>query len=468
MNEESVPKVEATVVHLKDKELVEQICARARNAVLTWLREKQQFVFWYPAVGASFSPYHLSRFLGYGRNDKLDFDSVAKVLTHHSPMKFRTFEVTWTGGDEHYPGVSIGLKDQFEWTDVLTEAWGNLQRPPSNLSEPAARLLIWAQQDNNQNQWVQKSVVGRQAKLRGTSWTSDFVTNLFEEIQSKTNTGLKFEQREDEFQVRFEQPHPQSAHQQHGPLNPVLILDFKEVSYAQLDRFRETLYDWILAAQLPAGDVELAIWHINDRSTLLKCFPAWQSQDWSISTLVDFLSEVALDHGLLWGYSFQDPQPWRYVCCPRQGLTWEDVKALIHKARSLPPLTEQYGISDEAAALVKWFTTLRQKEWLGKLTPPVEDNLEKRIGISTDWHRENLRVYFSMLAEEISERTEWKVMVYPWSGGWAGATHRLLVKRKPTAFEDVVQQIQVLGISQGKVLERENIQTALCALLQAG
>src|SRR5665213_1870136 len=99
MNEESSTNEKKTVVRLKDKELVEQICTRARGAALTWLREHKQFIFWHPSVSASFSAYHLGHFLGYGRNDKLDFDSVAKILAHYSPMKFRTFEVMWSDGD---------------------------------------------------------------------------------------------------------------------------------------------------------------------------------------------------------------------------------------------------------------------------------------------------------------------------------------------------------------------------------
>ena len=62
-----------------------------------------------------------------------------------------------------------------------------------------------------------------------------------------------------------------------------------------------------------------------------------------------------------------------------------------------------------------------------------------------------------MLAEEISDWTEWKVTVHPWNGGWSSTTHRLLVKRKPTAFQDVVHHIQVLGIGQGKLLGREKL-----------
>jgi hypothetical protein len=182
--------------------------------------------------------------------------------------------------------------------------------------------------------------------------------------------------------------------------------------------------------------------------------------------LVNFLSQIALEHGLLWGYSFQHPEPWTYVCVPKDGMTWHEVATSIQKTRALPPLSERYGISAEAAALVKWFTTLRSKEWLGNLTPSLEENLKHRIGITADWNERNLAIYFSMLAEEISDRTEWKVTVHPWSGGWGNPTHRLLVKRKPAAVEEVVKQIQILGITQGKLLPKEKVENALLSLLK--
>lgn len=88
------------------------------------------------------------------------------------------------------------------------------------------------------------------------------------------------------------------------------------------------------------------------------------------------------------------------------------------------------------------------------------------LGISADKHDKNLGVYLSMVAEEITERTEWKVTVHPWNGGWSGPTHRLLVKRKLAEFDDVVKQIQILGISQGKVLKKETVVTSLRAILE--
>jgi len=58
------------------------------------------------------------------------------------------------------------------------------------------------------------------------------------------------------------------------------------------------------------------------------------------------------------------------------------------------------------------------------------------------------------------------VKVHPWNGGWGGPTHRLLVKRKPAEFDEVVKQIQILGINQGKVLKKEIVATSLRAILE--
>lgn len=467
MNESTPSENKLTVVRLKDKELIDRLCERSRAAILCWLRERSRQVFWLSYLSESFSYYDLGRFLGIARSEKLDLPSVANVLAHHSPQTFRTFEARWSIKNNAYPVLEVGLTGTHEWVEVLTEAWEGLERAPDNLSEPAGKLLAWAQRWQSQNEWIHRAAIGRQAQLRGTSWTADFIAARFNEIQGKSNTGLQYEQKDDEFRLSFKPSAPAApAELRHGPLNPVLTIDFNQVEFAELQRFSEMVYDWILAAALPADNALLDIWEIHDRATLFRCFPAWQKDEWSSSTLVNFLSQVALDHGLLWGYAFQDPHPWRYECCPKQGLTWLDVKDSIHKARTLPPLTERYGISPEAAALMKWFTTLRQKEWLGKLTPPLEDNLKTRIGIASCFGEKNLAVYFSMLAEELSEQTEWKVTVYPWGDGWSSTKHRLLVKRKPTAFQDVVRHVQVLGVERGKLLAKGKIEAVLQSLLE--
>ena len=458
MNEEK-----PLVVQLKDKERVEDICQRAREKALMWLREQPSVPFWESEVSEGFAPFFLGRFLGYGRNDKIEFGSVARVLAHHSPMEFRSFKLGWEATG--YPRMKVNIKDGFEWTDVFDEAWEGMERPAFGLSEPAGKLLKWAQTVKHQNEWIDKSTIGRQAAFRGTSWKAEFVLNLLKEIQEKTNIGLKYEEREDEFRIWFEPPKAIGPEPRpHGPLNPTPLTDFQKVEFAELNRFREELYDWILAAELPADGGELLIWRIHDRTTLFRCFPKWRENNWSASTLIQFLGQIGLEHGLLWGYSFQDPKPWTYCCGPKGDLTWGDVKEAIRNSRALPPPEERYGISKEAAALVKWFTTLRAKEWLGSLTPCIEDHMKLRIGISVQCRPENAAVYFAMLADEITDKTEWRVTVHPWKDGWGDPKHRLQVKGKPTEIEEVVTQIQLLGLRQGKVLSREEVQKTILIL----
>jgi hypothetical protein len=330
MNENATAREKSVIVHLKDTELVDQVCNRARQGVLAWLRDRAQQVFWHGSVSETLGFFPLARFLGIKRSENLNLQSVAKVLVHHSPFVFRTFEASWSGDDGSYPTVRASLTGNSEWTDVLNEAWEGLERPAENLSETAGIMLKWSQDQKNHNAWIHRSTIGRQAQLRGTSWTAEFLAGLFKEIQSKTNVGLKIEQKEDEFRISLEKPNPpKQIGKQHGPINPVLTVDFKKVEFSELERFRNQLYDWILAANLPSDGTQLVIWHIQDRVTLFRCFPLWTKENWEISTLVNFLSQVALEHGLLWGYSFQHPDPWTYVCVPKDGTTWHEVVTSI-------------------------------------------------------------------------------------------------------------------------------------------
>jgi len=469
MNEAIEPKKKSIVVRMEDKELIEQLCQRSRQAALAWIRDVAEHPFWWGGDTQHFTYYDFGRFLRIKRSENLDLPSIARALTRCSPMMFRTFEANWTGGDRANPSLRVHLNDQVEWPDVLNEAWEELERPPYNLSEQAGKLLKWAEQKKNQHQWVDPATIGRQALLRGTSWTLEYLAKRFTEIQAKANVGLKVDQNTYDFRVSFGRPSPiEPPKPEHGPLNPVLKADFTKVEFAELDRFKEELYDWILAANLPNDSTLLAIWRFHDRATLFRCFPSWGKDHWNISTLSQFLGEVRLEHGLTFGYSFVDPQPWYYVVGPRQeGVTWNDIKARISKARNSPPLTEQYGISKDAAALLRWFTTLKPNEWTANLTPAVEKKLKVRIGISIDLEDKNFGIFLSLLAEEISDKTEWKVTVHSWKDRYSDITHRLSIRRKPTSFDEVVKQIQMLAISEGKVIGKEKVQTKLRGMLDS-
>ena len=62
----------------------------------------------------------------------------------------------------------------------------------------------------------------------------------------------------------------------------------------------------------------------------------------------------------------------------------------LRDLRDQPTLEVRYGISRDAAKLLEWIEGLRDKDYLGKWTPTVEDQLEKKIGIQCPWDSANL------------------------------------------------------------------------------
>jgi hypothetical protein len=467
MNEPTSNNSSKREVRVGDKELVAEVRTRASAAIVSWLRERPEFIFWHSYEQLAFTDHQWLRFVGYGRRDALDAASVVRVLVRESPFRFQHFEAKWIGETGYYTRLVVTLKPASEWSDVLGEVWQGEQPPPFGLSQPGQKLLQWLQDPRHQDQWVERMTVGRQAGLRGTSWTAELITTHLKEIQRKAAPALKWESRETDFRISLSESSvsgtaPLSSA---GPLNPVLPVDVKEVTFAEMERFRVALYDWVLVAELPDDNRELLIWRIDTRATLHRCFSLWEPNRWEISDLTGFLSEVGVEHGLLWGYSFQDPEPWTYVCVPKDGWTWQRVKESIHSSRSGPSLAERYGLSTDAAAVLRWFTTLRPKEWRGAMTPTVEKHLKTRIGIEPDWDAQNFGVFLRMLAEELTEKTEWRVRIEPWRGGYGGDGHRLIVRRKPNEFDTAVHQIQLAALAKGKALPCDQIESTLRKLL---
>jgi hypothetical protein len=461
MNESLPSSPDPLVIRLKDKELVDQIRARARAGATAWLRSWPEFTFWHTSEQIGFTPFLAGRFLGYGRNENIDWSSMGKVLLHISLLEFRTFEATWTGDPATHLSLMVALCSSAEWTDAIAEAWEGLERPPHGLSESGHKLLIWSRSNPNPNFWIARTVLGRQARLKGTSWTTDFIVSHLKEIQAKAAVGLLFEVNKDDLRIWHEELPLAPIVKEVGPLNPVLTANVKDIVYPELNRFRETLYDWILGVDLPNDSTKLVVWRIKDLATLRRCFPSQEAQNWSTYELVAFLRETGLEHGLIWGCDFQNSAQWEYVCAPKESWDWPRVKKSIRQAREAPSIDQRYGISREAAAILRWFTSLRPDEWEGKLTRAVENDLKTRIGINVPWDMKNLGAYLSMLSEELSERTEWNVRVLILDSVWSGTVHRLIVQRKSLNWDTLVLQIQIFGLKQGIMLSSETVNDVL-------
>ena len=93
--------------------------------------------------------------------------------------------------------------------------------------------------------------------------------------------------------------------------------------------------------------------------------------------------------------------------------TWESTLQALQDLRNQPCLEERYGISKEAAKLLGWIEGLRDKDYLCRWTPIVEDELKTKIGLSCPWDKANLPAYLAELLTELNNRTPYEFTIQP-------------------------------------------------------
>ena len=140
------------------------------------------------------------------------------------------------------------------------------------------------------------------------------------------------------------------------------------------------------------------------------------------------------------------------------------MKAWLKDQETAIPLRRKFSLSDHAAALLQWIVELRPEEYVGTLTPEVEDLLKLDIGIKLDWPDENILAYLAMLVDEINDNADFDLRLQPWHH-YSQVSTRIRVKKKPTEMDRVVYTIQMLGLSQNKLLDADRIKSTLVALL---
>ncbi|MBI5818663.1 MAG: hypothetical protein HZA88_06710 [Verrucomicrobia bacterium] len=432
---------------------------KCSSGVLDLIRQRPTYVFHEGSFTHEFTDYQLGRFLGFERKDQFEHVSLVNALSHLAFPEFKSFTVKFD--EEKYSmraRLCIGLKENAEWCNVLDEAWSHLSRAnPPHLTDNANQLLRWARQRSRPENWVARSTLGRQAGLRGTSWTSDLIKTHLDEIRRKTDATIRYENKQDEFRIWFESN--VNSPLEVGPINPSLEFSFKDPSYREWEQFERLVYSIVKETTFPDGHEWLVLFRIQDRRTLKTCFPKWDGHD---KDLWNFFGQAKLQCGLALGYSFQDPNPWTIHIGPKQGTDWPKVKAAIHAKETSPSLEQKYGLSGAAGQLLRWIERIAAAD--GTLTPTVEDHLHQQIGLDPEWDRNNLPAYIVQLVEEINENTDYRLRVQPWTHCNQVMT-RLAVKKKHVEMDSVIRQIQWLGLSQNRVLNSTEVRRVLDQLL---
>ena len=155
---------------------------------------------------------------------------------------------------------------------------------------------------------------------------------------------------------------------------------------------------------------------------------------------------------------------WLVVCQLQQGVTWKEIKARLAAKASEIPIEKRYSLNADSRALLKWILDLRRDECLMGMTPPVEEHLERDIGIKTKLGEQNVRAYLELLVEEINEKTEFNLRIIGWHH-YGKENSRILVKKEEADLEGVVRAVQVLGLAKNKLLDGSKVRAAINGLM---
>jgi hypothetical protein len=132
------------------------------------------------------------------------------------------------------------------------------------------------------------------------------------------------------------------------------------------------------------------------------------------------VSEIRVHPEIKIGYDFRsETDVWFVQLAPAK--SWGSTVQALRDLRDQATLEARYGISRDPAKLLEWIEGLRDKEYLGKWTPTVEDELEKKIGIQCPWDDANLPAYLAELLSELNDHTPYELTIQPWKCGTSNA-----------------------------------------------
>lgn len=443
------------------------------RAVLDIIRQATRIDFWRETISECHQPCWLADWLGLEEGVKVSEARLLSLLKN-SRKEYRSFQVKVVQTKDRYNpcetavSVEIGLREGYEWKDAWEEAGTFAENPnPHCLSDNALRLYQWAKGPKNTGTMTDRRKIGAQARLRKTY--SDIEDHL-REIRLKADSGIRWAEEKKNWhgQMRVWFEKGERVFYRHGPLNPALGLNVREFRHAELERFKQWLYDEILKPGFPEGTETVGVFDIRDRKTLKAVFSRLPDDCGSYGPLPDFFEALRLLDGLEIRYEFEDGrEPWLVICQLQPGANWKEIKArLAAKAKEIP-LEKRYALDADARALLQWILDLRRDEYLLGLTPPVEDHLERDIGIETELGEENVRTYVELLVEEINERTEFNLRTIGWHHYGKELT-RLLVRKKRADLEGIVRSVQALGLSKHRVLDGDKVRAVINGLVGGG
>ena len=411
---------------------------RAEEFLLDAIRRKPVFPFTRIESRLSLHAQTARRRLGLPRDDKDDLMPIFSKAAEGVNKRVQTFSVElddgqWHSSDKYF---SVRLKTGHEWPDVVKESWTGVDSPnPYLLTEIGSRLLERIRSGQLASGFTEASAIS--IKI-GLGRYENSLERYLLEIDAKSPLDLQWEeQRSGHYgPVSYRIWIGDTEKQKDKPrgVNPQFEVDLKRFGKAEIDAARKMLHELVVQIA-PTGTEPLYILAISTRQHMADCFPRSETVD--CHALVSFFGALTFNDSLRRGYNFHsDADQWSFVLKPKAH--WATSIAAIQDELTQPTLEARYGLSTEAARLLRWVQTIQPDQMLGCFTPNIEDQRERGIGIASPWGNDNFPAYLQMLVEELNEKTHYDLRLQPWKEYSATKT-RLKVATKICDLDDVLE-----------------------------
>jgi hypothetical protein len=406
------------------------------------------------------------------KEDERSWNEILEFAIEKINKRSRSFKIS-LNGERYRSYLTVTLLKGKEWDDLCNEVWGNSASDnPRRISEPAMKLLPWVKEHGSPNDWVKESTLSWHAGFHGQR---DCVGAYIKELHRKIGPAFCYEIRGERWsrekpieykvwlagEVSLSDPPPKKSIPER--LNPVFNGNLDHYTKDDLDGWRDLIHNHLLDSQ-PTGTDSIPLLWIDDRAELERVFPSFPFGRHSEGDkIAKFVSEIRVHPEIKISYDFRsETDVWFARLVPAK--SWESTVQALRDLRDQPTLEVRYGISRDAAKLLEWIEGLRDKDYLGKWTPTVEDELEKKIGIQCPWDSANLPAYLTELLSELNDRTPYELTLQPWKC-YSEHKHRIRVSQKKSDEAQVIQQIQLLALKQGKTVPADRIREWFLQLL---
>ncbi len=447
---------------------IEEVRKRAEAFLIDFLCQRPSIPFWTGRISDHPPVAKTRKVMGLSNHDNRDAVEILQEAAVRVEDALGCAEIRIRGNvGWGLAEVIFELREGVDWKEAIRKAWGISGREPNEylLTDVGAKTLAWLQNSECVNEFIKERSLSHRMGLGGR--LSDLEEHL-KEISLKTPKVVKWETRGDRhsnpplcYKLWLEDS--EAPREPSDAWNPVLDFNLEDFQKSELDQCKDSILDHLLEAQ-PEGMDPVAILCVDSLPALRTLFPkARFDQYFRGPNLPGLFSRLKLPVGLKVAYDFRREAPFWFVNVHPAG-AWTKILKEIEEKKNRPSLKQLYQLSDEAANLLSWITDLDEAEMEYGLSPVVNDELGREIGIKSPWESDNLPAYLQILVEEISDKTPWELRLQPWKhhSSWHS---RIRIRKSNDLESSLIRQIQLYALEHGKAVPGDAVREKLAMLL---